>query len=227
MEGEWNSGQHIFQATHTAESPYAFGYQQTQDQDFSIRMDARAGRKAWETGVFAGTSSYKWDATRPEVAFDKYLWDRNGVLDSYEGNVFDIFDDETWLFNGSMNFRQWSTGAWLARNFSHWRAQCGLAYNVMDMQGIGFLSKKTTTLLIAYTEQDYTYDFQGVRAELLTPEFSLSARWGRFFAEASLAQALPLNVHLQGDSSSSDEKISGSSYSGGTMASAEIGWGFL
>jgi len=227
LEASLNSGQHVFEGSNNTEAtPFNFGYEQTQDKDYSLRLNAEAGKKNWDAGVFAGASVLEWDGLRPEAAFDKYFWDRNSILNSYEGNIFDIFDDETWLFDGNMNFHQWSSGAWLARNFPHWRAECGLAYNAMNFEGLGHLSKKTTTLLIAYTEQDYTYDFQGLQADLLTPELKVSGRWGHFFALASLAQALPLSVQLQGENASS-QNVSASSYSGGTRAEAKIGWGFL
>jgi hypothetical protein len=226
VEGEYNSGRHVFLGVKNSDASSQFGYEDTRNRDYSIRADARAGKNRWEAGAFLGAFGLYWDALRPSPAYDKYFWDKNEILDSYEGNIFGIFSHETWLFDGSVSIRQWAAGAWVAWITSHWRGQFGMAYNLVDMKAHENLSRKTTTLLIAYTEKDYVQSFPGIRAHLLTPEFRWSGRRGRAFAEASLVQALPIHVQTRGQNGSSDQTIqSGSSYSGGTRIGVKMGWG--
>lgn len=229
LEGQYNSGSHVFFGIKNSESPYQFGYQDTRNRNYSLRGDVQAGKKRWGTGVFWGTSSLHLTALRPSPVYGNYLWDRNGVLDSYEGNIFSLFNRETWLFDGDVDFRQWAAGGWAAWIAPHWRGQFGMAYNQVNLKAFGHLTKKTTTLLIAYTEEEYFQSFPGVRAHLLTPEMKFSSRWGHAFLEASAAQAIPVSIQLRRaqDPSSGESNSSSSSYSGGTSAGLKIGWGFF
>ncbi len=228
--GKWEQtyGEHVFRGIRSTDNLYQFGYEQGQNRDGDARIDVRAGKGPWESGGFAGISRLDWDAFRPQAAYGKYFWDRNGVLDSYAGNVLDLFDSQTWLFNGNLYLRQWTTGAWMARTTAHWRWKAGLDYSVVDLEAFGTLTKKNSEFLIGYTLDDYSQDFPGVRAQFMTPELGLTAHWGRTFVEASAAQAVPIRVEfrrLAGEGQITSGGSPSGSYSGGTRASLRMGWG--
>ena len=227
LEGEYNSGSHVFRGVRNQNGLYQFGYENTENRDYSLRLDYKRQTGRWEWGTHAASSALDWNALRPDIPSGKYFWDRNGVLDSYNGSIAGIFDRETWLYNGNLKLRQWVVGTGLARDFHNWRSQFGLTYHDLDFQAQGHATKKNTQDIFFYTLQESYQNFPGIKAGLLMPELRLSRRLGRAFFEASLGQAIPLYIRFRGEnvSGSGSQEKSMSPYSGGTQASVKAGWG--
>ena len=232
LEGERYEGRRVFRGTRADdEGLYQFAYEETRQRNAWARVDAQAGagrHPGAEGGVFAGWGAVRWDALRPEIASGHYFWDRNGVLDSYEGSLLDLFSQQTYLFDGQAGLSQKTAGAWYSFPAYGNRLRLGLSWHRIEMEAYGRLTQKTTTLIIAYTEREYLLHFYGVEADLLAPEIQFSRRFGRAFVEASVEQALPLRIRMRHSGGAEPgPRSSSSSYSGGTEAWVRLGWGFL
>lgn len=231
LEGGTLTGRHTFRGVNTGtEGTYQFSYAEARNHVRWARADAQASTGRVTYGAFAGASRLDWEIPRPETAAGRHFWDRNGVLDSYEGNVFGVFSRETWLFDGAAAFRQTAAGAWLAAPAGGWRARGGLTWHLVELHARGHLTKRTSSLLIAYSEKDYHPEFPGVRAHLLTPELTLTRVLGNLGVAVSVRQALPVHVRLRREdgTAATDRGLPGSSsYSGGTEARLQLGWRFF
>ncbi len=208
---------------------YLFSYQDGTHSAYSARLDAQAGREAWEAGGDFAAAQSLWRANRPDVAYGKHLWDRNGVLDSYAGSLLGLFDDETWLFDGMLEVQSMSAGAWAAWFQKNWRLEIALAYHRLDLRSEYRLTRRTTSFLIAYEEKESDRTFPELAADIVTPELRLARSWGPVTLRTELSQALPIRVQLlRGRSatagSGSSGTPSGSQFSGGLRAGAELGW---
>jgi hypothetical protein len=230
VEGARFDGRSTFRGTRSGpEGPYQFAYEETRQRNAWARADVRMGGPRREAGIFAGWGAVRWDAFRPAVAAGHHFWDRNGVLDSYEGGLLDVFSQETFLFDGRAGLNRKTAGGWVSFPAASWRLRLALAYHRVEMEAYGRLTRKSTTLLIAYTERDYFLDFHGVEADLLAPEIRLSRRFGKLFVEGSVEQALPFRVRMrrpEGSSGDESRPPSSSASTGGTLAWARVGWGF-
>jgi hypothetical protein len=229
LEGEYVQGRHVFRGVRAGEVPYQFSYEEARHHLGWLRADLQGSRGAWEGGLFAGGAWINATALRPETAGGRYFWDRSGVMDSFEGNVLDIFSRETWLFDGNARFSQKVWGGWLATPIAGWRCRLGVSYLALDGKAGGHLTKRTSMLIIAYTETDHFPESPEVRAQVLMPELKVSRRFGHAFLEASMAQAIPVGMTLR-HSDGTDAPTTGrggSKWSGGTEANLRIGWGIL
>ena len=231
-EGARYDGTRTFRGTRAGDDGlYQFAYEETRQRNVWARADAQTSRAGREAGVFAAVGAVRWDALRPEIASGHYFWDRNGVIDSYEGGLLDVFSQETYLFDGRAGLSQKALGAWVLLPAGVWQCRLGLSYHRVEMEAYGRLTKKTTTFLITYTEQEYAFNFYGVEADLLTPEDLVRRQFGRAFIEASVEQALPLSVRMRhapgSEPGGSPGQSKPSKTSGGTLAWIRLGWGFL
>jgi hypothetical protein len=228
IEAEYLEGARVFRGVRSTETLYQFAYEETRNRNAWARTDLRIERGTWRTGMYVGASSLDWDAVRPAIASGKHFWDRSGVLDSYEGNILNIFTRETWLFNGDFQYRQGATGMWAESTIRGWTIRPGLNVHILDAEAHGHLTKRTSTLIIAYTEEDYQLDFYGITAGFLTPELGLTRRLGRGRLEFFAAQAIPVSIRMRhgvDDGAGASQNLSSKrSYSGGTRANLRFSW---
>jgi hypothetical protein len=233
VEGQRFEGRAVFRGLREREGGlYQFAYLETRARSAWLRAEVSLRRGAWEGGAFAGGGAVRWDAYRPEVPAGRFFWDRNAVIDSYQGGLVDLFSRETWLFDGRLGLGTRSAGAWAARSFGAWDLRSGAAWNHLDLEAHGRLTQRTSTLIVGTEERDAYLDFPGLEAHLLTPELSLARRfaeWG-MRVEVSVAQALPLRLRLRedagaGEGGGGDRALpSASDYSGGTRARLLAAW---
>lgn len=227
LDFDMGYGTHVFRGVNRKEeSLYRFSYQEAHQLSYSIRSDFQAAREAWEWGAFAGALELEYNALRPDGAKNRHFWDRNGVIDSYEGGFLGIFNNETWLFNGAAYAAQTGSGLWVSRTQSGWKGSLGLAWQFLMLESNSRLSKRETNLILAYKEESFDRTYPSVEAHFLTPEAGLSKTWGPVFLSATAAQALPVKVEIKrdgkgngtGDGSGRDPE-----FSGGTRGRLEIG----
>ncbi|HKP96715.1 MAG TPA: hypothetical protein VJ385_13240 [Fibrobacteria bacterium] len=226
LDFEMGYGKHVFRGTNRkGENLYAFSYQEGAQKSYSLRSDLRAQSGRWEWGAYAGAAESEYDALRPDVAFNRYFWDRNGVLDSYQGGLLGVFNNETWLFNGAAYLAQAGGGAWGATRLGGWRGRLGLGYQHLTLESNSHLTKRETTFLLAYREERIDKTYPRVDADILTPELRVGTSWGRMEVMATAAQAVPIQVDMDGKSgATSGTSKRGSRYSGFTRARLELGW---
>ncbi len=203
-----------------------FSYQEAEQRSYSLRADLQSAHRGWDWGAYAGAAELEYDALRPDVAYDRHFWDRNGIIDSYQGSLLGVFDDETWLLNGAAYLSQAGGGLWAAKSLGGWRGEAGLGYGHLTLEANSHLTKRETTLILAYKEEDFDKTFPNVDADVLTPELRVTGSWGGMFLKASAAQALPVRVSIArtGGSGGGGSGTSDNEYSGGTRGRVEIGW---
>ncbi|MDQ2999929.1 MAG: hypothetical protein M3Y08_01510 [Fibrobacterota bacterium] len=186
----------------------------------------RAARESWEWGAFAGVAELEYDALRPDGAKNRHFWDRNGVIDSYEGGFLGIFNNETWLFNGAAYTAQAGSGLWVSRIQYGWKGRLGLAWQFLNLELNSRLTKRETNLILAYKEENFDRTYPRVQTHFLTPEAGLSKSWGPVFLSATAAQALPVKVEIRRDGNGNGAGADSGpdpKYSGGTRGRLEIG----
>jgi hypothetical protein len=224
---EYSAGDHAFRGTSLKDQGlYRFGYEEVEQRSYAARADLSLARPMWEAGIRAGASGLALRALRPQEAFGHHFWDRNGVLDAYQGSLLGLFDRETWLFNGSLYLEQWESGAWYALLRKGWRAQTGLSFQHAVFKTESHLTKRTTTLLVAYEEENIDKAMPTIRADLVTPELRVTKDWGRFYFDVNVAQVLPVRISVErkGGKKSSGSGGGDSGFSGGSRGNAEIGY---
>jgi hypothetical protein len=203
-----------------------FSYQEAEQRSYSARADLEFRHAGCDWGAFLGGSELEYDALRPEIPFNRHFWDRNGVIDSYQGSLLGLFDTETWLLNGAVYAAQGGGGFWAAKAWRGWRGQAGLAYARLILESNSSLTKRKSSFLLAYSEEDFETAYPKVTADVVTPELRLSRTEGRFVLSIEAAQALPIRVRLDREGAGSGNRGSGDgdSYSGGTRGKIAIGW---
>ncbi len=227
MAGDIAYGGSAFRgANRRGEGIYVFSYQENIRKSYSLRADLLSLRHRWEWGAFAGGGESEYDAVRPDVPFNRHFWDRNGAIDSYQGGLLGVFNDETWLFNGAAYLAQIGAGPWAATRLAGWYGRLGLGYHYLLLQSNGHLTKRQTSFLLAYQEENIDRVNPEIRAHVLTPELRLEKSWRRVKFSATGTQALPVRVSVKRENGSAGSGSSGtgSRYSGGTLARLEAGW---
>jgi hypothetical protein len=202
-----------------------FSYQEAEQRSYSTRVDLESHHGGYDWGAFLGASELEYDALRPEVAFNRHFWDRNGVIDSYQGSLLGVFNTETWLLNGAIYAAQGGGGIWAAKAWRGWRGQGGLAYARLILEANSSLTKRESSFLVAFTEEDFEAVYPTVTADVVTPELRVSRSAGRFVLSIEGAQALPVRVRMDrnGMESGNPGTGDGESYSGGTRGKVSIG----
>ncbi|MDB5103874.1 MAG: hypothetical protein JWP91_1563 [Fibrobacteres bacterium] len=227
MDFRLGSGSHAFRGTTRKDlTQTRFSYQEGEHRSYSLRADLLSSHRAWEWGLYAGASELEYDALRPDAPFGRHFWDRNGVIDSYQGSLLGVFNSETWLLNGAAYAAQAGGGGWAEKVFFGCRAQAGLGYQRLVLESNSHLTKRETSLLVAVEEETFDTTYPKVTADVLTPEARVSRSWGPVYISAEAAQALPVRVEIrrEGKAAGTSAGKGGDAYSGGTEGRVEIGW---
>jgi hypothetical protein len=220
-------GSHVFRGLNRQDrSQIRFSYQEAEHRAYSLRADLAALRPGWEWGGYAAGSELEYDALRPEIAFNRHFWDRNGVIDSYQGSLLGVFNSETWLLNGAVYAAQAGGGLWVAKTRAGWRGEAGVGYGHLELEANSHLTKRETALLIAFREEDFERTYPKVIADVVTPELRVTGSLGRAFLAASAAQALPVRIRIERSGTTSGKKTAKAEegISGGTWGRLELGW---
>jgi hypothetical protein len=220
-------GSHAFRGANRNEtSQTRFSYQEAEQRSYSARIDVETRHEGYAWGACLGASELEYDALRPEVAFNRHFWDRNGVIDSYQGSLLGLFSTETWLLNGAIYAAQGGGGLWAAKDWRGWRGQAGLAYARLILESNSSLTKRESSFLLAFSEEDFETVYPKVTADVVTPELRVSRSAGRFLLSIEAAQALPVRVRLdrEGKGSGKPGSGGGDAYSGGTRGKITVGW---
>lgn len=220
-------GRHVFRGANRKESSQTrFSYQEAEQRSYSARIDLESRHGGHDWGAFLGASELEYDALRPDIAFNRHFWDRNGVIDSYQGSLLGLFNTETWLLNGAIYAAQGGGGLWTGKSWRGWRGQAGMAYARLILESNSSLTKRESSFLVAFSEEDFQTAYPKVTADVITPELRMSRAEGRFILSLEAAQALPVRVRIGGDGKESGNRESrdGGGYSGGTRGKISVGW---
>lgn len=226
---ESGSGRHFFRGTsRNGDSRYQFGYLQALQRSLSARGSLRLDTGRRRYSVLGGASAVGWNAYRPDIPSGRHFWDRNSVLDSYEGSVLGVFNRETWLFDGDATLLRFFAGTGLEGPFvGGLEGRLGLVWQRLDLSARSHITKRASTLLIAFTEEEIENRFPGMTAHLITPDLVLNLPLGGATLELSIAQAIPVSVETKDRDGAGGGEGGGRSdgFSGGTRAGLSMRWG--
>jgi hypothetical protein len=219
-------GRHVFRGINRkGENLYPFSWQEGAQKDYALRGDFRYACKRAVFGTWIGGGESEYDALRPETAFNKHLWDRNGVIDSYEGSLLGIFNNETWLMNGAAYAAQAGAGLWEESWFAGWRYRLGLGYQYLLLQANSHLTRRQTSFLLAYQEETFDATYPTIEADLVPVQVGLYREWGNLSLEAKIMGEIPARVRIYRTPGKGGGEERGSpEYSGGTSGGFRIGY---
>lgn len=219
-------GEHVFQGmTRKGEKRYPFSWQNALQKDYSTRLDFRLNRGRFAYGGWLGGGESEYDALRPDVAFNRHFWDRNGVIDSYQGSLLGVFSDETWLLNGAVYAAQGATGLWAERAFYKWNCRAAVGYQYLLLQANTHLTRRQTTFLFGFKDETFDTAYPTVEADLIPVQLRLSRDWGDFFCDADASAELPARVRIHRSETAGVKRPPvASEYSGGMISGIRIGY---
>lgn len=228
LDFEVGAGNHVFRGrNHKDGDFYPFAWQEGVQKDYSIRADFRYGGAGYSRGGWIAAGESEYDALRPAVAFNHHLWDRNGVIDSYEGTVLGVFNNETWLLNGAAYSAQAGAGLWMEAPFWGWDHRITAGYRYLLLEANSRLTRRETNFILAYTEENFDDTYPTVEADLIPLEWHLSRSWGNLILDMDIRAEIPARVRVtrSGSSGSGSGGESGDEgYSGGTSAGVRVGY---
>lgn len=164
----------------------------------------------------------EYDALRPESVFGHYLWDRNGVIDSYEGSILGVFSDETWLMNGAAYAAQ--AGAGLSRESTTWgwRHRLSLGYHYLLLQANSHLARRERSLFISTSESNVDRAYPTVEADLIPVALDLDRAWGPLRLIAGGQAEIPARIRVYRSGGGGSGKGGDASYGGGTTSRVRL-----
>lgn len=227
LDFDVGTGRRVFRGRNRKGSDfYPFSWQEGLHKDYSLRADFRIGGGRHSRGAWIAAGESEYDALRPAVAFNRHLWDRNGVIDSYEGSVLGIFNNETWLLNGAVYSAQASAGAWLELPLWDWDHHIAAGYRYLMLQANSRLTRRETTFILAYTEESFDRTWPTVEADLIPLEWRLSRGWGGFTVAMEARAELParIRIHRPSGTEGGGSGEGGGEYSGGVTAGIRLGY---
>ena len=226
VSAELGMGDHVFQGITTkGGNRYPFSWQQGIQKDYSLRADFQINHKRGESGAWITGGESEYDAVRPDVPFNKHFWDRNGVLESYEGSLLGVFNSETWLLNGAVYAAQAGAGVWEAGTLAGCRWRAALGYHYLLLESNSHLTRRQTTLLFSVDEQNFETTYPTVEADLIPLQLELSRAWGNVRVDAQAGAELPARIRIyRSEHGGVKRPPSASEYSGGLSAGFQIGY---
>jgi hypothetical protein len=226
LDFDVGSGGHVFRGRNRkGETNYPFSWQQGIQKDYSLRADFRLGKGPRAQGAWIAVGETEYDAVRPEVAYNRHFWNRNGVIDSYEGSVLGVFNNETWLLNGAAYAAQAVAGAWIDLPVWGWDHRFAAGYRYLMLEANSTLTRRETTLIFAYTEETFAEKLPTVEADLIPVEWRLSRAWGGLSLVMDARAEIPVRIRVHGEKDSgAGGGGGGAKYSGGTSASIRLGY---
>lgn len=227
LDFELGAGGHVFRGRNRkGETYYPFSWQEGIQKDYSVRADFRLGGGRRAQGAWLAAGETEYDAVRPEIAFNRHFWDRNGVIDSYEGSVLGVFNNETWLLNGAAYAAHAAAGAWIDLPLWGWDHRFAGGYRYLMLQANSTLTRRETTFILAYTEETFAEKLPTVEADLIPVEWRLERAWGNLSLEMDARAEIPVRIRVHGekDPGPGGEGNGGATYTGGTAAGIRLSW---
>jgi hypothetical protein len=229
LDFDMGMGRHVFQGQSLkAGNPYPFSWQRGRQADYSARADLAFPLRRGSGGgwIVAGESEY--DALRPEIAFGHYVWDRNGAIDSYQGTLLDLFNDETWLMNGAAYAGQAGFGLWRKADYRGFTVRVSTGLHYLILESNSHLTRRRTAFLFGYTEEDRDRTYPTTEAWLSPTAIEAGYGRGRVWARAGAQAAFPLKVAIErpsgGGGSGGGSGGGKADYRGGLAAGFRIGY---
>lgn len=175
--------------------PFAWVPWRLQAGRASLRLASDAER--YRLGVEGQAAGGVLRLLRPLDPAGHWLWNRNQILDAYQGSLTGIFTRENWTGIGRAAFHReganafaqgrWSPGAW------DLRPGLDLGLHRLAWEGWTRLTRSQTALLLYTTQTRDTLRLAQRHRWLLQPGASLAASRGRWHAEAYVTQLLPIS----------------------------------
>lgn len=228
---ESGSGRHHFRGRiEDGEGRYSFGYLEALQRTLSARGEGRLDFTAWRASAFAGTSALEWNGYRPVSVAGKVFWERNAVLDSYEGSLLGVFNRETWLFDGDLQVFRLEAGGALDRlaggppRFGRFGGRLGLGWQRVELSARSHITKRTDIGILARSVEEVKHTPPKVIADLVTPDLRIDLDLSRRLGlSARASQAIPVRIDQAdgGNGSSGKPGDQGAAWSGGTRISLE------
>jgi hypothetical protein len=221
-------GRHVFRGLDRKQGTlYPFSWQRGKQADYALRGDVSAATRRGRAGAWLAAGETEYDALRPDSVFNHWFWDRNGVIDSYQGSLLGLFSSETWLLNGSVYAGHAGAGAWWRSAWKGLAFRIAAGYQYLILRADSHLTRRRSEFLIGYTEENADRAYPTVEADLLPASLELSRSWGNLSVTMGGQAALPLRVRIEragGGSSGSGGSDGGADYGGGTVAGVRLGY---
>ncbi len=136
---------------------------------------------------------------RPLHPAGHWLWNRNQILDAYQGSLTGLLSRESWTGVGRAAFHREGANAFAQRHFrlGAWDLSPGLDLGLhrMAWEGWARLTQSQTSLLLYTTEKRDTLVLAPRNRWLLQPGAAMCLRRGQLQAKASVTQMLPLSYN--------------------------------
>ena len=223
-------GRHVFQArTRKGDRQRLFSWQRGRQADYAARADLACARRRASLGLWLAAGETEYDALHPEIPFGHYVWDRNGVIDSYQGSLLGVFSEETWLLHGAAYAGHAGLGMWWRSAWAGFAYRFSAGYQYLILQANSHLTRRRTAFLLGYTESSRDRIYPTVEADLLPAGLELERALDNFRVTIGGQAALPLRVRIDrgGDSGKSGARGGGggpADYAGGTVAGIRLGY---
>jgi hypothetical protein len=219
-------GRHVFRGLTRKDSTlYTFSWQGGKQADYEARADLSMALPRDTLGAWLSAGESEYDALRPEnSAYGRWFWDRNGVVDSYQGSLLGLFSGETWLLNGAAYAGHAGLGMWWRSAWAGVVYRFSAGYQYLILEANSHLTRRRTEFLLGYSEANEDRTYPTVEADLVPVTVELSRAWGNFSVTAGGQALLPARVRIERAGRTGGGGGNGTDYGGGTLAGIRLGY---
>ncbi|MBW8889265.1 MAG: hypothetical protein JF616_16040 [Fibrobacteres bacterium] len=219
-------GHHVFRGlTRKDGTLYPFSWQGGEQADYSVRTDVSMAMRKDTLGAWLAAGESEYDALRPDnSAYGRWFWDRNGVVDSYQGSLLGLFSGETWLLNGAAYAGHAGLGLWWRYNLAGFAYRFSAGYQYLILEANSHLTRRRTEFLLGYSEANEDRIYPTVEADLIPLSAELFRAWGNFSVTFGGQAVLPSRVRIERAGGTGGGGGSGADYRGGTVAGIRLGY---
>jgi hypothetical protein len=156
---------------------------------------------------------------QPNDPARRWLWNRNAILDAYQGSIAGLFSRQTWLGTGEAEMVDLAGSAWAEKTVAQkLKTQFLLSLHHLEYAAAADLLKRDTELLITTRETQVTLEKPRTARWVLQPQITLS-RPGRLGLQACISQAIPLGGGQESTGNGGDTPpAAGNAATGGASA---------
>jgi len=219
-------GRHVFRGlTRKDGTLYPFSWQGGKQADYAVRADVSKAIRRDTLGAWLAAGESEYDALRPDnSAYGRWFWDRNGVVDSYQGSLLGLFSGETWLLNGAAYAGHAGLGVWWSSTWFGFARRFSVGYQYLILEANSHLTRRRTEFLLGYSEANEDRSYPTVEADLIPMTAEMSRTWGNFSVSAGGQAVLPARVRIERAGGTGGGGGSGADYGGGTVAGIRLGY---
>lgn len=227
LDFDLGMGRHVFRGyavRHGVATP--FSWQRAGQADYTARADLAFPGRAGGWGGWLAAGEAEYDALPPELLYGHWFWDRNGVIDSYQGSVLGLFSGETWLLEGTAYAGYAGLGVWRRGKLAGFGYRLSAGYQYLLLDAESHLTRRRTMFILGYTERTSDRAYPTIEADLVPVGLELARAWGSFKVTMGGRAALPARIRMEGE----DPGGTGGSgrkarYRGGTSAGLRVEYG--